>query len=151
VGYGGKAMSSFYIHYRATDGEILAHELTTVPSALDGLERIQLDEATYPDPKLHKVDISTKTLVDKTEAERRSALLPTDHEVKSAIFYELRATDSEVVSDRPTASAAVEAWKTYRQTLRDLSKQATPTAMIQTWPTRPDGTDVASNLRARIS
>jgi hypothetical protein len=149
MGNGCKAMSNFYIHYRATDGEILGHELTTVPSTLDGLERVQV-EPVHPDPKLHKVDTATLQMVDKTEAERKAALLPTDHEVKSAIFYELRATDSEIVSDRPTAGDTVQSWKTYRQALRDISKQATPTAMIQAWPTRPDGTDVASILRTRI-
>jgi hypothetical protein len=149
VGNGGKAMNNFYIHYRANDGEILGHELTTVPSKLDGLERVHV-EPVHPDPKLHKVDTTTFQVVDKTESERTFALIPTDNEVKSAIFYELRATDSEIVSDRPTAGDTVQAWKTYRQVLRDLSKLATPAAMIQAWPTRPDGTDVASILRTRI-
>lgn len=140
--------SSLHIHYRPSDGEILAWETSEVPGNADGCERLVVeDHAGGIDPKKQKIDVASLALVDKTEEENRSALVPTEHAVKSAIFRELQHTDSFVLLDRPMDDELKTRWRSYRQTLRDLSKLETPLAMIEAWPTRPDGSDAVKQLR----
>ena len=85
-------------------------------------------------------------LTERTDEEKKVALIPTPFEVKAAIYSELCSTDEMIVSDRPSLVD----WKPYRQTLRDLSKLAGPVEMVTAWPVRPDGVDAISELRKRI-
>lgn len=149
MGDGGEAMTLF-IHYRAEDGEIFGWETSAVPTERGGLEIISFPDGSHLEPKLQKIDGAFLTVVDKTDAEKAAALLPTLRNIQEAVFSELCRTDSFVVPDRPMTDAVRAAWATYRQTLRDLSKLAAPVAMVQAWTLPPDNTDPIADLRKRI-
>ncbi|MDQ2083090.1 phage tail assembly chaperone [Xanthobacteraceae bacterium Astr-EGSB] len=74
---------------------------------------------------------------------------PTVIEVKIARNQDLAATDVMMVTDRPMSDDLRTAWRTYRQTLRDLGAIDTASEMISAWPLRPDGRDAIIALRAR--
>jgi hypothetical protein len=63
-----------HVHYRASDGEIFGHENSLSPDKQPGLEFASLNvpdgQHLIPDPMLHKIDIMTLNLVDKSEAEQ---------------------------------------------------------------------------------
>jgi Phage tail assembly chaperone protein len=103
------------------------------------------------DPRKQKIDVLSRPLrvVDKTPTEKAMAMLPTLHEVKCVIARDLEATDSYAVPDRPMSEEQRIDWKTYRQSLRYLSKLATPVDMVKAWPVRPDGADAIAELRGR--
>lgn len=129
------------IHYHKTTGQIMAYDQSEVAD---------LRDSRFPDhsvlfllalvsinAKTQKIDVLTGELIDKADDEQIHAHLPTLHEVQSAIAHELHHTDSYMVPDRPMADEMRNAWITYRQALRDLSKLPTPTAMVTAWPARP--------------
>lgn len=101
------------------------------------------------DPKIHKIDLEYLTIVEKTNDEKADALLPTAFELRSAIFNELQNTDGFMVPDRLNSKR--DKWATYRQALRDLSKLATPSDMVNSWPIHPDGDDAIKKLRERLA
>lgn len=145
-------MSRFFVHYKPDNGEILGHEITEHPGEKAGCERVELNCVSRTlDPRLYRIDPKTFMLVEKTTEERRLSLLPSLREVQEQIFYELRGTDGEVVADRPMPDERRNAWQSYRQTLRDLSKLATPVDMVRAWPVRPDGADAIMELRGRVA
>ncbi|WP_375414618.1 phage tail assembly chaperone [uncultured Bradyrhizobium sp.] len=148
-------MSTIHIHYKPIDdryGEIGGWETNDVPTIEDGwlIATILLAKGqSVPDGKTQKLDFIDKIIVEKTEAEKREALVPSAWEMKCRIFAELNATDQFVVPDRPMSEECRESWSTYRQALRDLSKLSGVRAMIGAWPVRPDDIDAASELRER--
>ncbi|MDQ2084760.1 phage tail assembly chaperone [Xanthobacteraceae bacterium Astr-EGSB] len=79
---------------------------------------------------------------------------PSIMEVKAKRNEELAATDGVMAypPDRPQLSAeALEAWRAYRQALRDLGALASAADMIAAWPLRPGGRDAIQVLRARVN
>jgi hypothetical protein len=138
------------IHYHTQTGEISAWGSGDSDSShFDNHDVVRLEDAPV-DPNLHKIDLTSLKLVDKSPDEKRQALLPTLPEINGAIAGDLAATDSWMMPDRGAAAADVAAWKTYRQALRDLSKQPDTIAMVEAWPLRPDGADAAASFRLRI-
>jgi len=128
----------FVIHYHKTTGQISQwgdgdSETSHFPD--HEIARLQSD-ATI-DPALHKVDLEYLCVIDKTLAEKLATLLPV---VNATIRCELAATDAFMALDRPVSDTLRAAWITYRQALRDLSKNyADAASMIRNWPSRPDG------------
>lgn len=140
-----------HVHHCPTSGAIIGWENSPAPSRYAGYDVTTIDIEGAPDPKLHKIDIATGELVDLMPAERAVINQPTDLELRGMVFNELRVTDEMMLVDRPVADR--EAWTTYRQALRDLSKgDPRPTAMhmLTAFPERPDGVDPAALLRARL-
>ena len=103
------------------------------------------DEAVVIDPRRHKIDVASLAVVEQTRAEMIDAMRL---DVTNAIAAELAATDGYMVPDRPLTEQQRDAWTAYRQALRDLRGDAE--AMVSAWPFRPDGTDAAANLYARL-
>lgn len=150
MGVGRKAMITTV--YRIEDGEILsvAHDVT--PRAVQGCKTLEVDSSSI-DPSTMKVDLATLKVVNKTAAEIALAALPTLAEVQNAIVLHLHATDAFMMPDRPLSDQVRDAWKVYRQTLRDLSKGSPAPSvadMIAAFPKRPDGLDTIGHLRARL-
>lgn len=145
------------IHYHRVTGQIMMVDVHSVPrlkshwsdhfvtfvAAEDGC-------AITIDAKSQKIDVLTGELIDKAHDEQAHALLPDALAVAHAIAYELQHTDGYAVPDRPMNDAKRASWKTYRQTLRDLSKLSTPVERVAAWPLRPDGSDAIPALRERV-
>lgn len=142
------------IHYNQYTGFIISWgshdaidgEISPYPNTI--LINIDCDYNSI-NPKIHKIDLETKTLVEKTYLER----LPTIDDVKNAISNELFITDAfvDIPSDRPRKGDLLLDWKPYRQILRDLSKLTTSQEMIEAWPMRPNGDDAILHLREAIT
>ncbi len=108
------------------------------------------DRSEGIDKMLHKVDWEYGCVADKTLAERIAALRP---HVDRVIRSELEASDALMSwpLDRP-APPHLDVVKTYRQALRDLSKnQPDAAAIIRAWPLHPAGADPAASLRERLA
>lgn len=147
-------MNVIHVHYRTDNGEIVGYENTIDPQKQPGCEilSVVVDDGHHctPDSKLHRVDLKTLEIADKTDAERAQAAAPTLQEVQRAIALSLASSDQFVMPDRPMTDTARAEWVTYRQALRELSKYPSPSEMIDHWPARPDGGDPIPHLRSRI-
>lgn len=146
-------MSFMHIHYRASDGEILGYENTQEPERQPGMETVTVGHA-IPNPMLHKIDLATLQLIDKTQAERELAMRPPPvsiDEIRTAINTALCASDAYMMPDRPISEATRSAWVAYRQMLRDLSGTPTASEMIKAWTLDPNGNDAIPDLRARLA
>lgn len=87
-----------------------------------------------------------------TDKQKRERFAPTVEEVGSVIAGCLMQSDVTQVPDFPISDADRQAWRLYRQALRDLSKQyKTAAAMIRAFPLDPNGVDHASMLRGRLA
>lgn len=156
-------MNLWHIYFRPTDGEICGWCNSPVPEVPAGLLVSTIDVPDgahfWPDPKLHKIDLVTHELIDKSPEEQALANAVTIHEVNSVIYTQLKNSDEVVVPDRPLSDVKRAAWVTYRQALRDLSKphdtddptrRPTPADMIRAWPMHPSGIDPIPSLRERL-
>lgn len=86
-----------------------------------------------------------------TPKQKRERFAPTMDDVRSVIAGCLAQSDRTQVPDFPISDAAREAWRAWRQALRDLSKQhSTAAAMIRAFPLDPNGDNHASNLAERL-
>lgn len=142
-----------YIHYDPRDGEIVGWQTgggEPVPISED--YRLLYAE-NLPDPKRQKIDVATLVMVDKTADEIVAALAPTEHEIRSAVFRTLQATDFLMLPDQDYLTPQkLAAWIAYRKTLRDLSKHdppLTPAGVLKAWPLDPNGVDAVAHLRDR--
>lgn len=141
-----------HIHYRGSDGEIFGFETgTSEPTPQPDMAIAIVDMDRFPDGALHKIDLATLDVVDKTHEERQLALAPKPEELTQAIASTLYATDGYMAPDRPLSDEARAGWAAYRQMLRDLSKLPTPAAMVAAWTPDPSGHDPIAHIRARIS
>jgi len=143
-------MSNFRVFYDPATGRISGHEFSNTPSTRDGRAHIDLEQPFDGLYHLkHKVDLATGSIVEMTDAEKYEAQLPTEHDVRAAVFQELTATDSMFVPGRLNKKDT-DAWMDYRQQLRDLSKKGlSHTDQLHAWPARPDGLDAIGLLRGR--
>jgi hypothetical protein len=147
------------IHYHIETGEIASFDTGgAAESYRDELSVIRVD---FNDDigllKAGHLKVVNNALVEKSDAEIVDHLLPTDNDLRSAILYELNATDGYVdpPSDRPLKGPFLLDWKPYRQALRDLSKLKGPAEMVRAWPLRPAppgqvGEDAITTLRLRV-
>lgn len=138
--------------YRVTDGEIVSVAHGVTPRDMPGCKTIEIAWSSI-DPKLHKVDLATLDVVNKTAAEVALAAVPTLADVQNEIIRQLHSTDSFMMPDRPLPDQARADWMAYRRALRDLSKgNPAPSAvdMIAAFPKRPDGVDALGHLRMRL-
>lgn len=137
--------------YRIEDGEISGVAHGVVPRDMPGCGTITVSSSSI-NPDLHKVDLMTLTVVEKTDSEKAAAQLSKlAVEVQRAIVMQLNATDQYVLPDRGLTSDDLAAWIAYRKALRDLSKGSASVAdMIGNFPVRPDAVDPAADLRARL-
>jgi hypothetical protein len=147
---------SLCIHYHPKTGQIIGWENTDTPYKQAGFEVVSIslssdDGWEPPDPKRKRIDVVTKQVVDLTAAEITAAAAPTMLDLQGVIVNELSGSDAMLVPDRVVANR--DDWIAYRQALRDLSKgdpRPTPTQMLAGFPLRPDGSDAATRLRARL-
>lgn len=144
-------MTTWHVHYRAADGEIVGYENCEPPSSQPDCLILSVDTEDEPgscfNGVIYKVDLDIREIVEKTDAEKQSKKLPSNLDTRAAIASELERTDSYMVPDRPLSDVDRAAWKTYRQSLRDLSKITDTRDRIKAWPIRPDGIDAASALK----
>lgn len=141
------------IYFDPTDGKIIGHTLSDDPKAPDGfaLVEVPLWVDLYAISGFdHKIDLKSRTVIERTPEEKSSARLPTRRDVDAYIFAELMQSDKTQLADYPIVDKARALWAAYRQGLRDLSKLGDPVAMIREWPQRPDGNNPVEQLRARI-
>lgn len=134
----------FVVHYHKETGTIRAFgndDGSTESFAGPEYGLTVFDEWHDLDPTKHKINVATGNIVKRSKTERAASRLPI---IKAAIANELAATDQYAVADRPLSDAEREAWRTYRQALRDLTGSAD--AMIKAWPRRPDGVNPAEYL-----
>ena len=79
----------------------------------------------------------------ETEVAEHNASLPTESELLAQKWVRIRSerdqklakTDWIVIKASETGVAETDAWKTYRQSLRDVTTQSDPDNI--TWPTEP--------------
>jgi hypothetical protein len=143
------------IYYRPDDGEIFGWSTGSVDAAApDGLSLIAFDVDELdgpPNSKTQKIDGGK--LVEKNAAEKARALIPTETEIRQAVYAALSASDHLMLPDRDDISEETRAaWVKYRKALRGLSKGSpSPTVsdMIANFPVQPDGTDPIADWRKR--
>jgi hypothetical protein len=141
----------FFIHYNPATGEILGWGNSFDVTPIESMAVAYFNEPVHPDPATQAIDPDTGELVDKTPEAARAARMPTVRDVQVAIYRELVRTDVFVLPDYPIDNGAHDAWKEYRQMLRDLSKHfRDATGMIEACDTAPDGADPMNALRARL-
>jgi hypothetical protein len=136
------------IHYHEDTGRIAVWgSANAEQSFLPDHRIVRLDlNGDYPvNPKLHK--IVDDRLVEIPAMELRKWNMPLAGEVAALIEHTLSATDQYMMPDRNVPN--INEWRTYRQTLRDLSKLATIDQMLDAWPRDPNGVDAIANLRNR--
>jgi hypothetical protein len=137
------------VHYHNTTGHISAWGTAdSQVSHLPDHEIARFDEGTV-DARTHRVDIATGRLVEKTAAEIAQDNAPSLFEVESIVRGALAASDEFIMPDRTVPDR--DAWIAYRQALRGLSNQPDVGAMIDVWPSRPDGIDPIPGLRTRLA
>lgn len=138
-----------HVHYVSKTGQIEAWETSSIPTTMKNHETISIlvDDIFIPNPNTQKV--INGQIVDKTPDEKADALQPTLYELQSRIYLELCTTDHWMMPDRPNSKR--DEWVIYRQALRDLSKLATPSDMINSWPVHPDGDEPIKELRERLA
>lgn len=142
---------SWYVHYHKTTGAIASWgSAPTEESHFADHAIAILPVDTLVDPAQQRIDPATETLISKTDEEIRRERQPKDFEVENAIAAELAATDQYAMPDRPMTDERREAWRAYRQILRDLSKGLSHADQVRYWPLRPDGLDAIASLRARL-
>lgn len=139
----------FFIHYRPDSGEIFGWGHGFDPAPVEGAAVALLDPFD-PDPLTQKYDVGAGRVVDKSDEEKRLSRWPTWREVQCAVFAELCRTDRFMLADQPIDDTEYQAWKGYRQMLRDLSKHADPADMIDAWELPPDAVDPIIALRERL-
>ena len=111
-----------------------------------GVFRVEYEATPDYDPVTHRVEVSqtpvllngkwtlTKTLIAKTQEELDDQDSNNAYYVRSKRESLLASSDWTQLPDSPVEKAA---WATYRQSLRDITSQATfPTEV--TWPTKPE-------------
>jgi len=138
----------FAIHYHKQTGELRQwgdYDGSTESFAGPDYEIILFDEWKSIDPLRDRIDVAKLTIVRRTRAEIAEAMRL---EVVNSIANELAATDAFMVPDRPMPTEMREAWRVYRQALRDLSGPVDH--ILTTWPKRPDGVDAMYLLRDRL-
>ena len=155
-------MNRIRVHYNPDTGRIIAWDNSLVGEALMG-GRIVIFEVPEGhdlkiDPTAHRVNLETLDLEDMSDAEIAAARAPQEWEVKQVVWQDLADTESlAATTDRYVPDR--DAWKAYRQALRDVSKpqlpepdapRPSPIEMLNAFPVRPDGRDAAALLRARI-
>ncbi|MHC2250802.1 hypothetical protein ACVILK_000494 [Bradyrhizobium embrapense] len=102
------------------------------------------------DPVRDMVDLARLAVVERPAAAQRALLLEQlSLSVRLAVGAELAATDQFMVPDRVVADR--NAWMSYRQQLRDLSKLPDAATMVRCWPARPDAGDVCEDLRGQLA
>ena len=137
----------FVIHYHHQTGRISAWGTgDSDVSHFADHEIVRFDEdAMTIDPRRDKIDVASLAVVARTTDEMLDDLR---RDITAAIAAELDATDRYMVPDRPLTEQQREAWKAYRQALRELKGDAA--AMVAAWPFRPDGSDAAAGLELRL-
>ena|SRR6202790_4215942 len=129
------------VYYKPGTGEITGHDSgNDQPFEHPDHVWVEMETDIHPHPKMHIIDVATKTIRDMTDAEKVTANLPTEFQVRHARYLELKEFDWR--ENHP-------GWKEHRQALRDITKAGDAIAMVKAWPLRPDGTDAISHLRAR--
>jgi hypothetical protein len=138
----------FAIHYHKQTGELRqwgdddgATESVFGPD----YEIILFDEWQMIDALRDRIDVAKLTIVRRTRAERAEVMRLA---VTNAMADELAATDKFMMQDRPMPTEQREAWRAYRQAVRDLSGSVEH--ILTTWPKRPDGVDAMYFLRDRL-
>jgi hypothetical protein len=143
-----------YLHYDLATGKIVGTASSNAPpQKIAGCDFIALEDgAPRVTGHTHAIDLTTKLPVALTAAQLAAANVPTLAEVKAAIVSELSASDKTQLADYPLDPSTRQAWASYRQALRDLSKISplTAAAMLMAWPHRPDGINPVASLQARI-
>lgn len=144
-------MTLWHVHYQTTDGEIIGYENCDPPSKQPGCSILSVETDENPtgcfNNALYKVDIQNLAIIAKTDAEKGKKKIPSDMDIRGLIAMELAKTDTFMILDRPMNDSVREAWKDYRQTLRDLSKIVDINERIAAWPIRPDGIDAIPTFR----
>jgi len=134
-------MMRLNVYFDPATGQIIGHDDCERPQSVPG-EHVELWTERIPDHAEDHIDLVTRTLRPKTANERYSAQLPRVSEVRSRRTDELYATDWR---------RGDPAWDDYRQRLRDVTKASDIAGMVESWPTRPDGSDAVPDLRTRVA
>jgi hypothetical protein len=144
-------MQAMNIHYDTATGQIMVYgnapDVDGADSYLDGC-KVLLVEQQDIDPQTQRVDLDTRTIVPRDTPAEPAPAMPL---IIAAIRAELADTDHFMLFDYPIDDAGRDAWVSYRRALRELSRQPDARAMVEAWPARPDGADVAEYFRNRLS
>jgi len=141
-----------FVHFNPATGEIVGWESTDVaPPAVAGHEVLEVESIDGVGHKTHKVHVKRRAVAAKTKKELSAARETTIFKVKQIVFAELQASDVTQIPDYPISQDLRAKWTSYRQALRDLSKNnGTARAMLDAFPARPDGVDVKARYAAMI-
>src|SRR4030095_3185354 len=110
----------FVVHYHKITGKISAWgNGDSEHSHFPDHEIVRFDEEFLIDPKMQKFDVGTFALVPRTSADRNDEILI---DLKARIQIELENTAAYMLVDAELTLQQLEAWITYRRTLRGLFK-----------------------------
>ena len=78
-------------------------------------------------------------VIDKPQEDIDQEKADAQAEIRDERSNELNGTDWRILSDSPLSDETIAKWKTYRQELRDITKQSTFNEAVPsvTWPTEP--------------
>lgn len=136
-------MTKHVVHYRLSDGEIVAQHIgISEQKTPAGCRALEIENSTgMLSYKTHCVSLQSKQVVERSAAQK-SAIKATDTArfVSARVASELARTDYTQMPDYKIAPAQRATWALYRQALRDLSKNGlTGEQQLAAWPTSPDG------------
>ncbi len=146
-----------FAHYDPDTGYI--RQVSSNPFKVRGLKVAEYLGEFVPDT--YKVDLKSVRhdeglgwnvcdLVELDEQEKPKPPSPTLINLRAMRDAALAQSDVWAVSDRPMSEGVREAWRAYRQALRDLGAQKTVKDFASAWPLRPDGSDDIPDIRAAI-
>lgn len=153
-------MIKHFVHYDPQTGAI--RQCNTAPTIYNVEDYAVAEvETIHGVTARHKVDltslvhddyVATKArVIEYTDAEWRDRNKPTMLEFKSVRDRELAHSDPVMATDRPIADETREAWKAYRQALRDLGQYDTVEQWLANWPENPRSKDPIAHLRERMT
>ena len=140
-----------FAHYDRTSGQIVQVNQASQPFEREGYGvAIVTEPAVLAAP--HRILLHTVQMGEFGWDYASVEYTPTPlsvPDVKGMRDAELTATDTMMIPDRPLTDADRQAWRVYRQALRDLGSIQGAADMVKGWPKRPDGGDPVLHLRIR--
>lgn len=143
------------VHFNILTGEIRSWGSSNnegTESIYSGCSVINDVELVEIDATLHKVNLQTLMVVQKTTIEVEMSRRPTHELISGVIKMQLVVTDLYMISDYPINAAEKDQWIIYRAKLRDSSKNnPSVEEYLNKIPTsNPEGQDPFVELRERM-
>lgn len=145
-----------FVHYDGKTGKIWQINKARRPHERAGMKVACVHPSKEPD----LADTSKQYFVDVSSVEMGEngwdycTILARDAEIdlsdiQNIRYEELRLTDPYMLEDFPITPEEKQAWRAYRQAIRDMGELPNARAMLAAWPDRPDGNDPTMPVRIK--